>query len=468
AVDAARPRSAALVTTSEPPEAPPEQRPIVLVGAAPVAERPQDAAAEHAVGGEGDGGDDRGWLRSLGTFDSLREPIFRWFFLGQMGQSGAMQLQQLLRGYLVFELTDSFAALGVMSLAQSVPMLTLSLPGGVLADRLPRKYLVQAGQAVNVANAVVLVAVIAGGWLRVEYLIASAVVQGIVMSLMMPARQSMIPDIVAPHRLTNAIALNSAGMQSMRLFAPGLGGAITAWAGADWGYGLTAVLYLVALLGIVPIPTSLTAPAAHERAGGVRSAIEDGRESIRYIARDPTMRTLLAVNLATVVLAMPYIIILPGFVKTVFDGGAGSLGILLSITGVGSLAGSLVIASLPDRRRGLLLMASSFLSGIGLFAFAVSSSFWLSAGILIVVGVGTAGRLSLSNVLVQAYVDPRYRGRVMSIYMTQFSLLFIGAFFIGLLAEAYGVQQVMAGVALALMVTSAAVVAFVPRMRRLD
>ncbi len=465
------------MTTSGPPKAPLVAPPAELPlegGAPPVAGRPPDASAplERAAeagalagSGAGQGG---GRLRSLGTFDSLREPIFRWFFLGQMGQSGAMQLQQLLRGYLVFQLTGSFTALGVMSLAQSVPMLTLSLPGGVLADRLPRKHLVQAGQAVNVANAVVLVAVIAGGWLRVEYLIASAVVQGIVMSLMMPARQSMIPDIVAPGRLTNAIALNSAGMQSMRLFAPGLGGAITAWAGADWGYGLTAVLYLVALLGIMPIPTSITAPAPHERAGGVGSAIEDASKSIRYITGDPTMRTLLAVNLATVVLAMPYIIILPGFVETVFGGGAGSLGVLLSITGVGSLAGSLVIASLPDRRRGLLLMASSFLTGAGLFAFAVSSVFWLSALILVVVGVGTAGRLSLSNVLVQAYVEPRYRGRVMSIYMTQFSLLFIGAFFIGLLAEVYGVQQVMAAVALALMVTSLAVVAFVPRMRRLD
>ncbi len=127
-----------------------------------------------------------------------------------------------------------------------------------------------------------------------------------------------------------------------------------------------------------------------------------------------------------------------------------------------------MIASLPDRRRGLLLMASSFLTGLGLFFFAISDVFWLSALILIVVGVGTAGRLSLSNVLVQAYVEENYRGRVLSLYMTQFSLLFIGAFFIGLLAEWLGVQQVMAGVAVALMATSAFVVAFVPRMRTLD
>ena len=402
------------------------------------------------------------------TFASLSEPVFRWFFLGQMGQSGAMQLQQLLRGYLIFQLTGSFAALGVMSLAQAVPMLTLSLPGGILADRLPRKHVVQAGQVVNVANAVVLAVIVAGGWLRVEHLIASAAVQGVVMSLMMPARQSMIPDIIPAGRLTNAIALNSAGMQSMRLFAPAAGGALTAWAGADWGYGVTAALYLVAILGIMPIPTRLTHPAGHGGAGRTRSATGDALDALRYIAGEPTIRTLLAVNLVTVVLAMPYIIILPGFVETVFGGGAGSLGFLLSITGIGSLGGSLAVASLPDRHRGLLLMASSLLTGVSLFFFAVSSVFWLSSLILIVVGVGTAGRLSLSNVLVQAYVEERYRGRVLSIYMTQFSLLFIGAFFIGVLAEWFGVQRVMAGVSLALVVTSAVVIAFVPRMRELD
>ncbi len=174
-----------------------------------------------------------------------------------MGQSGAMQLQQLLRGYLVFTLTGSFAALGVMSLAQAVPMLSLSLAGGVLADRLPRKHIVQAGQMVNATNAGLMALLVATGWLRVEYLIASAVLQGVVMSLMMPARQAMIPDVVGPSRLMNAIALNSAGMQSMRLFAPGLGGALTALAGADWAYGLTAALYLVAIAAIVPLPLAL-------------------------------------------------------------------------------------------------------------------------------------------------------------------------------------------------------------------
>ena len=428
--------------------------------AAPALDAPD---ARLAVGRPADGGG-RGLART--TFASLREPVFRWFFLGQMGQSGAMQLQQLLRGYLVFDLTGSFAALGLMSLAQALPMLMLSLPGGILADRFPRKHVVQAGQVVNVANALVLAALVASGWLRVEHLIASAFVQGVVMSLMMPARQSMIPDIIPLGRLTNAIALNSAGMQSMRLFAPGAGGALTAWAGADWGYGVTAALYLVAILGIVPIPTRLTDPARHGGSSG--SAAGDALDGVRYIVVDPTIRMLLAVNLVTVVLAMPYIIILPGFVETVFGGGAGSLGFFLSITGIGSLGGSLAVASLPDRRRGLLLMVSSLLTGAALFFFAVSSSFWLSSAILIVVGVGTAGRLSLSNVLVQAYVEERYRGRVLSLYMTQFSLLFIGAFFIGILAEWFGVQRVMAAVSLALVAVSAAVIVFVPRIRELD
>ncbi len=400
-----------------------------------------------------------------GTFDSLRLPLFRWFFLSQMGQSGAMQLQQLLRGYLVFTLTGSFAALGVMSLAQAVPMLSLSLAGGVLADRLPRKHIVQAGQMVNATNAGLMALLVATGWLRVEYLIASAVLQGVVMSLMMPARQAMIPDVVGPSRLMNAIALNSAGMQSMRLFAPGLGGALTALAGADWAYGLTAALYLVAIAAIVPLPLALEGDRhLNERL----SAVGDAVRGLRYVAGDPTLRVLLLVNQVTVVLAMPYILLLPGFVEEVLGGGAGELGLMMSITGIGSVAGSLAIASLPDRRRGMLLMGSSAFLGVALLAFSLSDTFWLSALLMIGVGLGSAVRMAASNVLVHAYVEDEYRGRVMSVYMSQFSLLFIGAFLMGLLSETFGVQAVLAVVSAALTVFSLAVIVLVPRMRELQ
>ncbi len=198
------------------------------------------------------------------------------------------------------------------------------------------------------------------------------------------------------------------------------------------------------------------------------SAVGDAVRGLRYVAGDPTLRVLLLVNQVTVVLAMPYILLLPGFVEEVLGGGAGELGLMMSITGIGSVAGSLAIASLPDRRRGMLLMGSSAFLGVALLAFSLSDTFWLSALLMIGVGLGSAVRMAASNVLVHAYVEDEYRGRVMSVYMSQFSLLFIGAFLMGLLSETFGVQAVLAVVSAALTVFSLAVIVLVPRMRELQ
>ena len=113
-------------------------------------------------------------------------------------------------------------------------------------------------------------------------------------------------------------------------------------------------------------------------------------------------------------------------------------------------------------------MGSSAFLGVALLAFSLSDTFWLSALLMIGVGLGSAVRMAVSNVLVHAYVEDEYRGRVMSVYMTQFSLLFIGAFLMGLLSETFGVQTVLAVVSAALTAFSLAVVAFVPRMRELQ
>jgi MFS family permease len=146
------------------------------------------------------------------------------------------------------------------------------------------------------------------------------------------------------------------------------------------------------------------------------------------------------VNLLIVSASMPYFQLLPGFAEDVLGAGKSELSVLISIQGIGSLGGSLFIASLPSRGRGKLMLMSSLLLGGSLILFSASSSYWLTAAILIIVGVGQSGRMSLSNVLVQSYSADEYRGRVMSIYMMEFGLTMIGTFFVGVLAATIGPQ----------------------------
>ena len=127
--------------------------------------------------------------------------------------------------------------------------------------------------------------------------------------------------------------------------------------------------------------------------------------------------------------------------KEVLGGGSEALGLLLSIS-IGALVGSLAIASMPNRGRGLAFLWSALVLGIALVAFSFSTWLWVTALIMVVIGLGQAGRMSLSNVLLMAYTQPAFQGRVMSVYMMEFSLVSFGTFVVGVLAEVVGVAGV--------------------------
>ena len=163
---------------------------------------------------------------------------------------------------------------------------------------------------------------------------------------------------------------------------------------------------------------------------------------------------MLALNLLIVCASMPWMFLLPGWVEDVLGLGGLHLGILLSVMGVGSLFGSLVIASLPPRHRGLLYLLSAVLLAAGVLAFATVGTFWLAALLTVVIGIGHAGRMSLSTVLLQTYVDREYRGRVLSIYMMEFGLVALGVFAVGTIAEVVGLQLAIGGAAAILLVVA--------------
>ena len=420
-----------------------------------------------------------GGITSLRTFDSLHVPAFRWYFLSMLGQNAGMNMQMLVRSFLVFELTGSFAALGVMALASAVPMLLLSPVGGVIADRAPKRYVLQIGQTASMLNALWIAGLLVMGMLRFEHLFVASIVQGTNMALMMPSRQAMVPEIVGGDRLMNAIALQSSGMSVMRLASPALGGVLLATVGWQWVYFLMAGMYFFAIvtLGQVPprrAPVDPAATNAMMRMQGGRfrgrgaAGLSDLMGGLRYVVNHPVIFMVMAVNLFVVMLAMPYQHLLAGFVKDVLHGGPDKLGLLMSITGVGSLAGSLVIASLPNKNRGRIWLFGMMIMGFALLAFAVSRVFWVSAVISIAIGVGQTSRMSLSNIIVQSYVEDAYRGRVMSIYMMEFGITAFGTFAIAILANAVGVEWAFGGTALGLVLLSLGLYAFLPRLRKLD
>jgi MFS family permease len=293
-----------------------------------------------------------------------------------LGQMASMNMQMVVRSFLAYQLTGSYAALGTVALASAIPGILLAMVGGAIADRVARrKVVVQIGQFVSSMNALSIALLLLTGNLTFGFLLLAAVVQGTSMALMMPSRQALLPQLVSGDQLMNAVALNSAGMNTMRLLAPALGGFLFAWTGAAAVYFVMSGLYMFASVFLVRVPEDRRETTSAGSIGGeLRVGVANVREGLSYIVRDPIMGPLMGVNILVVLTAMPYMFLLAGFVQDVLNSGADSLGLLQSVSGIGALTGALVIASMPGRNRGAYyLLGSAFQGLMLLLAFTFSN-----------------------------------------------------------------------------------------------
>jgi len=407
-------------------------------------------------------------LKNLRTFSSFKNPVFRLFYGGLLGQIGAMNMQFIAGSLLLYRLTGSAAILGVMFLANALPMLTLSLIGGVIADRVPKKYVVLIGQAGSALISLTIALALTLGYLSSEIagswwiLVVSGVLQGTIMGLMMPSRQAILPEIVGEEELMNAVSLTMMGMNILQIFAPAIAGFLVDAFDFKAVYYTMTGLYIAAVVFFIFMPRTGTKSVL----GG--SALNDIKEGLKYIRKETNILLVLGFSLLAVILSMPYAMLLPVFADDVLKVGASGLGMMMSVIGTGAIFSSITLASLPNKNRGVMLLTSGVLLGLALTAFSFSNSWPLSLSILVFVGIGQTMRMTLSNTLVQYYVDSIYRGRVMSLYMMQFGLASFSTFGAGLIAEAVGVQWAVGGFAMVLVAMSILALIFLLRIRKLD
>ena len=376
---------------------------------------------------------------------------------------GGMQMQMLARGYLVYEITGSASLLGIVAAGSAFPMLTLALFGGAIADRVERKKLIQIGQLI-VGVLVLLVGVsIAMDWIQWYHLLAASVIQGAVWALTMPARQALIPQIVGPEKITNAMALNSAGMSAMTLAAPAVAGGLYALAGPETVYFVITALSLAAM-GL----TSLIKTPEQSGATRKRPLMNEIGEGLSYIRGNSLVLVLLIVGLATTLLSAPFMSLLPIFVVDVYNRGPESMGLLVAIMGAGALVGSLAVAAMGAWRRGLLLMVGAFSTGIALALVAAIPYYTAATVIMLLMGLGDAGRRTINMGLIMEVSDNRYRGRVMSVFMMNFGLMPLSVLPAGLAADIIGERAVMGILGIGLIAVAACILVTQKRLRELD
>lgn len=355
-------------------------------------------------------------------------------------------MQMLARSFLVYDLTGSAILLGVVNAGSAIPMLSLVLFGGVIADRVDRKKIIQIGQAAAAGLSLVIGVSIATDTITWYHLLGASVLQGGFFAIMGPARQAIVPQLVSKDQLTNAMALNAAAMSVTTLVAPAIGGTIYAFAGADKVYFIISGLGLVAVLLTGFIPRNSGGPMKANAA-----VLSDIKAAFSYIRISPMILILLVMGLVTTLLAQPFRFLMPVFVVDIYKLGPDSMGLMIAVMGGGSLIGALAIASLGKRYRGKILIAASFASGIALMMVASVPLYAYAVGFMVLLGLGDAGRRALNQAMIMEISEDQYRGRVMSIYMLNFGLMPLSTLPVGFAIDLWG-GQVAIGILAALLI----------------
>jgi MFS family permease len=404
----------------------------------------------------------------LRILSSLKNPSYRIYFFGTLAHFAAMSMQIVTSPLLIFRLTESPALLGTMSLVNAAPMIGISVFGGAFADRMRKKKLLIGGLIGSAVIALIIGLSLATGRLNREnsdswwILIVASFFQGIIMGLMMPALQAIIPEIVSRDQLMNAIAMNTLGMNVLNLFAPIAAGFMIDSFDFKAVYFTMACFYLLAafIISFIPAKSRIIASG--------NNILADIQKGFQYIRKDSLIMLILVFTLIVVVLSMPYQQLMPIFTDDILKVGARGLGTLMGVAGAGALIGSLVLAVLPNKKRGFMLMGSSVIAGISLLVFSFSRSMGLSLFFIFFVGLGQTFRMTIGSALLQSYTQDVYMGRVMSILNMQWGFMSLCTFLAGILAEVVNVQWVLGSLSILLIVLSLGFLLFSPNIRKVE
>ena len=384
---------------------------------------------------------------------SLRNRNFLFLWLGLLVMFGAVHMQMIARGYLVYELTSSPVLLSIVNAGFAIPMLLLSLFGGAIADRFNRKTIILIGQAIVFLTPFAMTILIYIDIVIWYHLLIGSIIQGAGFSIMMPARQAIIPQFVGKANITNAMALTASAMSITTLIAPTIAGNLWAlierinhlnfsFLNFDLSFTPAATVYtVIAFLGIISFfITSYMGrpPNIRESKNEIKeknSIFTDILDGLKYIRTNRLVLILLIMGLTTTLLAMPYRFLLPVFVVDVYERGSDAYGWLVTLGGVGTMIGAILISWLGAWKRGLFLILGSIISAIGLIMLAALPFYITALGVMVLLGLGDSARRTLNQALIMSSVDDAYQARVMSVFMLNFGLMPLGVVPAGIAME---------------------------------
>ncbi|HJU04553.1 MAG TPA: MFS transporter [Nitrospiraceae bacterium] len=349
------------------------------------------------------------------------------FFIGHGLSLCGTWMQSLALAWLVYRLSRSPFLLGLVEFIARGPILVFGVVGGLFADRWPRHRLMVWAQSGLLLQAALLAALTLSGHITIGWILMLAFLLGLISALEIPVRQSFVADLVPRSDIPSAIGLNSSLFNAARVVGPSLAGILVATVGEGICFLINALSYGIILVCLYAMRLT---PKSRQDSG---DAWEQLREGLHYAWHTPHVRAVLSVTAVLSIAAMPYSTLLPVFARDILHGGPGDLGLLMAASGAGALAAALRHAGRQSvKGLGRSIARSVGLFGVGLLAFAASSSFWLSAAAMVAIGFGMVSSLAGINILLQSLVPDALRGRVVSLFATlSLGLTIFGSIFAG-------------------------------------
>jgi len=375
---------------------------------------------------------------SLEAFAALRHRNFQLYFGGQLISNAGTWMQTIALGWLVYQLTHSDLALGIVGFAAAVPALIVSPWGGVVVDRVPKRTLLIITQTSAMLLAFILAVLAFTGTVQEWHIVLLAGGLGLVNAFDGPGRQAFVVEMVGRDDLPNAIALNSLMFNSARVIGPALGGILLAVVGTAWCFTINGISFLAVIIGLCAMQVKPSSPLRL-----MQSPWKQLTGGIQYVSKQVDLGGLLLLSLIFSIFGISYATILPAFVEQVLHQGAATYGWVNAAIGLGAVAGALLIANQRGRNwRGLWLVIAGIAFPIVLGIFAFTSFFPASLILAFGLGVGFMVQFTMINTLLQTRVEDHLRGRVMALYtLTFFGFAPFGNLAIGALSQSIGLSD---------------------------
>jgi MFS family permease len=405
-------------------------------------------------------------IARLRAFEALRFREYRLLWFGQVFGTMGMWMDEVTRGWLIYQLTDSAAQLGLVRGVQAIPFVLFAPLAGSAADRYSRKTQLVVAQVSNALIYAVTALLVFTGLIRPWHIYVTAFLVASVQVFQQPARASMVSDAVPHELLTNAIGLSSLVFNVSRGIGPAIAGALIVAFGTGGAFATQAVFLALATLFTLPL-----VPVAHASRAGSGGRKESFFRSIvegwRFSWKTEAVRAGLMCTMLASFFIVPFTTLLPVFARDLLQVGATGQGLLLTAMGTGAFCSAALVANAGHKLpRGMLMLVSGMLYGLSVALFAASPWFGLSLAIMVLAGLVHVHCSVLVQTVVQTYSPPEFRGRTMALFSMNQALIVVGAMLYGALSVAAGARWAAAAMGISGSIAMLALFVSMPKARR--